>query len=67
MVVTDDAAAVTGADGRFSLDNVPPGTYELRIWHEVAEERAAEDHGDGRQADRDHHSDEVVQAGLKTA
>ncbi len=35
MVVTDDAAAITGADGRFSLDNVPPGTYELRIWHET--------------------------------
>jgi hypothetical protein len=34
MVVTDDAAVVTGADGRFSLDNVPPGSYELRIWHE---------------------------------
>ena len=34
MVVTDDAAAVTGADGRFSLENVPPGSYELRIWHE---------------------------------
>lgn len=34
MVVTNEAAAITGADGRFSLDNVPPGTYELRIWHE---------------------------------
>jgi len=34
MVVTDDAAAITGADGRFTLDNVPPGTYELRLWHE---------------------------------
>ena len=22
-------------DGRFSLTNVPPGTYELRIWHET--------------------------------
>lgn len=35
MVVTDDTAAVTGADGRFSLTNVPPGTYELRVWHET--------------------------------
>jgi hypothetical protein len=34
LVVTDDAAAVTGGDGRFSLENVPPGTYELRVWHE---------------------------------
>ena len=35
MIVTDDAAAISGADGRFSLDNIPPGTYELRIWHEA--------------------------------
>jgi len=34
LVVTDEAAAISGADGRFSIDNVPPGTYELRIWHE---------------------------------
>jgi len=34
LIVTDDAAAITGADGRFSLDNIPPGTYELRVWHE---------------------------------
>lgn len=34
LVVTDDAAAITGADGRFSLENIPPGTYELRVWHE---------------------------------
>jgi plastocyanin len=35
VIVTDDAAAVSGADGKFSIDSVPPGTYELRVWHET--------------------------------
>ncbi len=35
MVVTDEAAAISGADGRFTIDNVPPGTYEARVWHEA--------------------------------
>lgn len=34
MVVTDEAAAISGADGRFTIDNVPAGSYELRVWHE---------------------------------
>lgn len=35
LVVTDEMAAVTDANGRFRLDNVPAGTYELRVWHEA--------------------------------
>ena len=34
IVVTNDMTAVTGADGKFTLSNVPAGTYELRVWHE---------------------------------
>ena len=35
IVVTDDVAVVTGADGRFTLPDVPAGTYQLRVWHEA--------------------------------
>ena len=35
VIVTDDAAAISAADGKFTLDNIPPGTYELRVWHEA--------------------------------
>ena len=35
ILVTDDVAAVTGPDGRFMLPDVPAGTYQLRVWHEV--------------------------------
>ncbi|MDH4064942.1 MAG: carboxypeptidase regulatory-like domain-containing protein [Acidobacteriota bacterium] len=34
IIVSDDMSAVTGADGRFTLGDVPPGTHELRVWHE---------------------------------
>lgn len=35
VVVTDEMAAVTGPDGRFQLNGVPAGSYELAIWHEA--------------------------------
>jgi len=34
IVVTDEMTAVTGADGKFTLGDLPAGAYELRIWHE---------------------------------
>ena len=34
VYVTDDIAVVSGSDGRFEIGDVPPGTYELTIWHE---------------------------------
>lgn len=34
VVVTDNRAAVSSADGRFELAAVPPGIYTLRVWHE---------------------------------
>ena len=35
IIATDEQSAVTGADGTFTLADVPPGTYQLRVWHEA--------------------------------
>ena len=33
--VTDELSAVSAADGSFRLENVPPGTHQIRVWHET--------------------------------
>jgi hypothetical protein len=34
-VVAHPFFAVTGADGAFAFDGVPPGSYVVEAWHEV--------------------------------
>lgn len=34
-------AAVTAADGSFAIDNVPPGKYEVKVWHPILGEKSA--------------------------
>ncbi len=33
VAVDNPYAVVTGADGSYALTNVPPGTYQVEIWH----------------------------------
>jgi plastocyanin len=35
FVAEDPYHAVTGGGGRFVLDDVPPGTYTITVWHEL--------------------------------
>jgi plastocyanin len=34
MIVDTDYAAVTGRDGAFRFDDLPPGSYVVKAWHE---------------------------------
>ncbi len=34
MVTDQPYYALTDADGNFKIDGVPPGTYEIEVWHE---------------------------------
>ncbi len=34
VVAANPYYAITGTDGQFSFDSVPPGKYELHVWHE---------------------------------
>jgi hypothetical protein len=50
--------ATTGADGHFTIKDVPPGNYTLAVWHEVAGEQTAR--GPNRQ-DKDHARCQITQ------
>jgi hypothetical protein len=41
-VLKNSHYAVSGADGRFTLSNLPPGKYTITAWHESYGERAQE-------------------------
>jgi plastocyanin len=34
VVAAHSYYAITGADGQFTFDNLPPGQYNLQVWHE---------------------------------
>jgi hypothetical protein len=34
LVMENPYFSMTGADGRYFITNVPPGTYKLKAWHE---------------------------------
>ena len=38
MVVDSDRAVVTGPDGAFRFDGIPPGSYVVHAWHEEGSE-----------------------------
>jgi plastocyanin len=42
VVVVDGPAAVSGADGAFTIKDVPPGTYTVTAWHEKLGEKTAQ-------------------------
>jgi hypothetical protein len=33
VVLQNPFFAITAADGRYKIDNVPPGSYSLGVWH----------------------------------
>ena len=42
VVVADGRAALVGADGTFTVRDVPPGTYAVKAWHERLGERTSQ-------------------------
>ncbi len=34
VVSETSAVAVTGADGSFTINDIPPGSHKIRVWHE---------------------------------
>ena len=41
-VVSNPYWAITGNDGSYAIDQVPPGTYKLVVWHPILGEQIQE-------------------------
>jgi hypothetical protein len=41
-VVDNPYAAVTSAGGSFALEDVPAGSYKLKVWHETLGEKTVD-------------------------
>ncbi len=39
VVLENPYFALTGPDGKFTIKNVPPGTYKIKAWHEKLREK----------------------------
>lgn len=42
LVLDNPLYATTNSDGEFVIENIPDGTYTMRVWHEFSDEKSVE-------------------------